>query len=57
LLQVRMRQKMKLSKSLNGLNGLAVENLLVEEKLKIEQELYLALTVDGTALSDSPCIA
>lgn len=31
------------------LNGLKVENLLVEEKLKIEQELYLAMTVDGTA--------
>jgi succinyl-CoA synthetase beta subunit len=32
-----------------ALNGLAVEKLLVEEKLQIDQELYLALTVDGTA--------
>ncbi len=29
------------------INGLKVEKLLVEEKLQIEQELYLALTVDG----------
>jgi succinyl-CoA synthetase beta subunit len=29
------------------LNGLVVEKLLVEEKLQIEQELYLAITVDG----------
>jgi len=32
-----------------ALNGLPVEKLLVEEKLQIDQELYLALTVDGTA--------
>jgi succinyl-CoA synthetase beta subunit len=31
------------------LNDLTVKKLLVEEKLKIEQELYLALTVDGSA--------
>jgi succinyl-CoA synthetase beta subunit len=30
------------------LNDLVVEKLLVEEKLQIEQELYLALTVDGS---------
>jgi succinyl-CoA synthetase beta subunit len=32
-----------------ALNGSPVEKLLVEEKLQIDQELYLALTVDGTA--------
>ncbi len=31
------------------LNDLKVEKLLVEEKLQIEQELYLAITVDGSA--------
>jgi len=31
------------------LNGLVVDKLLVEEKLSIEQELYLAITVDGSA--------
>lgn len=31
------------------LNGLPVEKVLVEEKLQIDQELYLALTVDGAA--------
>lgn len=33
------------------LNGSTVEKLLVEEKLQIDQELYLALTVDGAAHS------
>jgi succinyl-CoA synthetase beta subunit len=40
--------KIEAEKILNmHLNGLAVEKILVEEKLQIEQELYLALTVDG----------
>ncbi len=34
-----------------NLNDLKVEKLLVEEKLQIEQELYLALTVDGAQRS------
>ncbi|MCL4441384.1 MAG: acetate--CoA ligase family protein, partial [Firmicutes bacterium] len=29
--------------------GLKVESVLVEEKIKIERELYLAITVDGSA--------
>ncbi len=31
------------------LGGFTAENLLVEEKVQIEQELYLALTIDGAA--------
>lgn len=31
------------------LGGFTAEKLLVEEKVQIEQEIYLALTVDGTA--------
>ncbi len=31
------------------LGGFTAEHLLVEEKIRIEQELYLALTVDGAA--------
>ena len=31
------------------LGGFKAEKLLVEEKIQIEQEIYLALTVDGTA--------
>ncbi len=33
------------------INGVKVEKLLVEERLKIEQELYLAITVDGALRS------
>ena len=33
------------------IQGLPVERLLVEEKLSIDQELYLAITVDGAARS------
>ncbi len=33
----------------SGLNGMPIEKLLVEEKLQIERELYLALTIDEAA--------
>ncbi len=31
------------------IDGLATEKLLIEEKIEIEQELYLAITIDGSA--------
>ncbi len=31
------------------IDGLTTEKVLIEEKIKIEQELYLALTIDGSA--------
>ncbi|KJR98945.1 MAG: succinyl-CoA synthetase subunit beta [Peptococcaceae bacterium BRH_c4a] len=38
------------SKILGGtVQGLVVESVLVEEKIKIDKELYLAITIDGSA--------